>query len=459
MPLFYSAPLAATMSSIAIVTISFLLVSAVYNFNQRAKCQYTPLMWLYIATGMVHLSYNTLKLYTTLAPDSHLVDPNICQIYWQVYQLYIWGKLFMYLFYCARIYRSFRGSAFELSPRRYKMLILSVTIFYVTTSTLFIIEVSQWGNHSKFPLAPQISTPQIETWKDCQLHTDYRAAQSSMLYKIVVLYTGEMVFAVILLRLYVRKVLQLVGHLNFESIEVSMNSVRTVKAKAPPMASPSRTGSRLNTPNHSRHNSRNSRSHSSNLKKSPRSMSSAAGSDQSHHSESPRVEPVREEPADSGNSEMDDAFLQVAVKSTILVIISIFSSLVAAFMFDTIGLWLLDLDCTVNFVCMYLTFVFAKKWYGVMCYGTHKCCWSVCVESVFKCCQKDCCACNGLDGKTANVQMELSVAVDMAKEISPQTTSDSAHHANGSSMGHVNVSTQSELPTVDMVDDRPSDIR
>merc|ERR1712113_80071 len=124
---------------------------------------------------------------------------------------------------------------------------------------------------------------------------------------------------------------------------------------------------------------------------------------------------------ESGNTEMDDAFLQVAVKSTILVIFSILSSILASLLFDAVGRYLLDLDCMVNYICMYLTFVFGKKPYSIICYGTHKCCWEIGVKCCFKCCMVDCCvSCqNGCDcrpgNKDKNQEEELSAVVDNEK--------------------------------------------
>merc|ERR1712113_1136784 len=121
---------------------------------------------------------------------------------------------------------------------------------------------------------------------------------------------------------------------------------------------------------------------------------------------------------ESGNTEMDDAFLQVAVKSTILVIFSILSSILASLLFDAVGRDLLDLDCMVNYICMYLTFVFGKKPYAIVCYGTHKCCWEIGVKCCFRCCMLDfrCdkgkCDCgNGSEDQ----EEELSAVVDSEK--------------------------------------------
>merc|ERR1719229_1386428 len=126
-----------------------------------------------------------------------------------------------------------------------------------------------------------------------------------------------------------------------------------------------------------------------------------------------------------GSASVDDAFLQVAVKSTNLYLFSCITSLCAAFMFDQIGLFLLDLDSVVNYFRMYLTFVFAKQWYGVMCYGTHKCCWSVCVASVFKCCMMDCCACNFTNSASEiKQQTEMGVDIGNPKENEPQQSVD-----------------------------------
>merc|ERR1719229_1225082 len=169
-----------------------------------------------------------------------------------------------------------------------------------------------------------------------------------------------------------------------------------------------------------------------------------------------------------GSASVDDAFLQVAVKSTNLYLFSCITSLCAAFMFDQIGLFLLDLDSVVNYFCMYLTFVFAKQWYGVMCYGTHKCCWSVCVASVFQCCMMDCCACecgqNGV-GK-GDVQQELSTAVNMGNP----TPTNGTDNASGNTTGatslevsakavHVTVATESALPTTEQMDEPPPETR
>lgn len=163
---------------------------------------------------------------------------------------------------------------------------------------------------------------------------------------------------------------------------------------------------------------------------------------------------------------MDDAFLQVAVKSTNLYLFSWITSLFAGTLFDAVGRWLLDIDTVVNYFCMYLTFVFAKQWYGIMCYGTHKCCWSVCVASVFKCCMMDCCACDcGPDVRgNADMAQELSTAVDMGK---PQqdassetvTSADAKDNSNAAKMTHVHVSTQSELPGLDTASDPPPETR
>lgn len=293
--------------------------------------------------------------------------------------------------------------------QNYKILVGSVSFFYVGISLAFFAEVLQWGDQSTFPLdSPQITTAQIETWDDCVYQTDWYARQTSMIIKIVILYLGEATFSIILLRLYVRKVLQLVGHLNFSSIEVSMNSVHSVKktnadaSNVSVDATGDITGDAGNTQN--------------GALDSPDSLSAKRST-----SSTGRTRQEMEDESESGNTEMDDAFLQVAVKSTILVIFSIFSSILASVAFDFVGRFLLDLDCAVNFVCMYLTFVFAKKWYAVICYGTHKCCWEIGVKCCFKCCMVDCCvSCqNGCDcrpgNKEKNQEEELSAVVDNEK--------------------------------------------
>jgi len=439
----YKEVLNATISSLAIIIIIVLLISAVYNFNHRgrgasshkkssSRKKYSVLMWLYIYTGFLYLIYNSIKLYIALAPDSHITHPNMCQFYWQAYQFYIVGKLLMYLFYCNRIYQAFKGSAFETTSRNYKILVGSVSFFYVGISIAFMVEVFQWGDEDAFPLAPDIgkksahsSDATFETWDDCVLQTDYYVGQLSMIIKIIILYLGEATFSIILLRLYVRKVLQLVGHINFSSIEVTMNSVRTVRNTPKSAISAlnvnaksisnevdahkmnqnenvtedqSRTqtvdtainrGDTENDMNHETNSNHNGMSQQ-------HSMATTNGTNSAPHpvpqSSTPHdVEDELSEDEPSGNSEMDDAFLQVAVKSTILVIFSILSSILTSLLFNVVGRFLLDLDCVINYFCMYLTFVFAKKWYSLICYGTHKCCWEIGVKCCFKCCMVDCC--------------------------------------------------------------------
>merc|ERR1712129_381263 len=87
------------------------------------------------------------------------------------------------------------------------------------------------------------------------------------------------------------------------------------------------------------------------------------------------------------------------------------TSILTAMLFDAVGRWLIILDTMVNFVCMFLTFAFAKGVYGTICYGTHKCCWFVCVKSCFACCVRDCCDCECCSKKDRNVdEVQLSVA-------------------------------------------------
>merc|ERR1712228_782002 len=108
------------------------------------------------------------------------------------------------------------------------------------------------------------------------------------------------------------------------------------------------------------------------------------------------------------NQSIDDNFLQIAVKSTNLVIFSLMTSILTAMLFDALGRWLIILDTFVNFICMYLTFAFARTPYSIICYGTHKCCWFVCVKSCFRCCVMDCCKCECCS--KPKVEIELTVA-------------------------------------------------
>ena len=198
---------------------------------------------------------------------------------------------------------------------------------------------------------------------DCVEMADYYVLKPGFVAKIVLLFTGELAFAVILLRLYVRKVL-LVTNIA-QGLEVSMNSVRTRSASQSAARSSSTTTSASST-------------------------AATAGS------------------MESENQNIDDSFLQIAVKSTNLVIFSLITSILTAALFDRVGRWLIILDTFVNFICMYLTFVFARGPYGIICYGTHKCCWYVMVRSFFRCCVMDCCKCDCCAKK--RVDIELGVA-------------------------------------------------
>ena len=100
----------AAISGLSALIILSLLLLAVCNFNRKNGCRYTSFMMSFVATGVLYIIYNLLKCYTALAPDS-VIAQNLqtCQLYWQCYQFYIFGKFGMYLFYSTRVFQTFKG--------------------------------------------------------------------------------------------------------------------------------------------------------------------------------------------------------------------------------------------------------------------------------------------------------------------------------------------------------------
>ena len=153
------------LSCLAIFTITTLLIISVWHFNKNLdrNSKLSPFMWTYIITAILYIIYNIFKLYTSVAPEE-LSNPQLCQVYWQSYDWYLMGKLFMYLFYCHRVYETFKNSSFALSKKSYKLLVIFVSVYYLAISIAFATECGLWSYQSLYPLAPSIGSDDFETW-------------------------------------------------------------------------------------------------------------------------------------------------------------------------------------------------------------------------------------------------------------------------------------------------------
>eukprot|EP01084_Bolivina_argentea_P186909 322074_1 len=222
----YAKAIEAVVSALTICVISIFFIHTTIHFLKMPK--YTLLMWIFTLTVISYLGYNILKFYTSIATDAMFLNASYCQCYWQSYSFYLIGKLLLYLFYCNRIYETFRGSVFEIKSKDYKILVFVVVLFYIGITFAFILESAQWGDTDLYPLPDTIENNAITQWQDCVHIDDHNILYPQFIVKIILLFAGEIFFAIILLRLYVRKVLLVTGLTDQFKVEVSMNSVHSV---------------------------------------------------------------------------------------------------------------------------------------------------------------------------------------------------------------------------------------
>lgn len=273
----------------------------------------------------------------------------LCDIYFNSYAVYSAGKCFMIVFLTFRVYVIF-GRSIQNNFRRKNciLIIVSIVLFHVCIMIGFLVHMRNHIWYKKYHQSNE--NLEIISFDDCLA---IEAFNSDVIFYILVAiaFSGEVVFSIIVLRLYIRRLLGLAKNLNkilnIQSIAANSNSIAgatVMKNTTSPVISPS-----LNR----------------------------------------RITPVCEYIEDSLE------FIDLAAKATNLVIFSIISSIIASVVYDIFGRWIFPINTLVNCLCMYLTFSFGKRMYYILCEKCacklHYCCLNICVLKYFACCDWGCC--------------------------------------------------------------------
>lgn len=333
---------------ISVIIIPIIFVHSYYHIRHVKPTTSKYFLASYFLSLSCYFLFDIMKLFTTIY-TGRFDNQHFCEIYFQSYLAFAAGKCFMLTFLTFRVYVVF-GKTIQNPFRRRNCIVINtlIVIFFVSIASGFTIHeiVQEWYNN----YLQSGNNQSISSYDDCIAVESFNT-DLAYYTLVIITFTGEIIFSVIVLRLYVRRLLGLATNIK----DITDTNRIAVNGEAQPTATAIEV------------------------------VQAITG--QMYHLAAPEC----------AFDEQSLEFLNAAAKATNLVIISIVSTIITSIIFDILGRWALTINTIVNSLSMYLTFSFGKRIYDIFCMNhmcsIHNCCFNICILKCFACCKWRCCEC------------------------------------------------------------------
>eukprot|EP01083_Nonionella_stella_P038368 104396_1 len=372
---------------IAWMTIDFLLHE--YDHKKGLKCWKIPIdqslslsMFILLILFAIHCITNTM--YAIMAETSGTFNPIWCLSQYVLVTWYSFSKMCVFTFYIVRLGIVFNNSSFAVSLTRLKLLTLFILLPSIVMSIMGFYMVWYVASHydpDKYPM-------EVNTFRDCSIVDDIYTPPSVSIFKYIslaVYFLSELIYSIIILRLFLSRVLLL--SLSFNQMQTRVQSRGSKGSK----------GARSRSPSKTRSNSGNTIQSDVDADALDRVRSETDIDLQNADSETrtKREKKVkfknRKKRATSEARKMElrntELFLNLAIKTTNLIIFVVVTNYLALVKFGAkINPVLLMIDAVCNCFAVYVSFRFSSRHYDRIFGLCHTHCYECCAQLCYCCC-------------------------------------------------------------------------
>eukprot|EP01084_Bolivina_argentea_P069637 126669_1 len=310
--------------------IEFTIAYVIWKYSQQLKRKVLSNIAVFciIFYGLYCVTWVISSIYElSVASFNH----NMCFLNWTAPYLFLFQQPLLYIFFIIRLFQMFQDSAYTYSKRFVKFFIIFIIILFSTAfipATFWMI--SDWTSYSN---AHNHNYDEIQSFTDCTkvLSKQTNTGKLFLGLTIGINFFCEFILSVIILRLYLKRLLLL--SLTYNEIQLKINQ-------------------------------------------KTQSQDSESGV-------SPRVTKKKDILTHKKNA----LFLSLAIKTTNIISIVVFSGYIGVLMFNGgfFGLYWRTFDHVIKCICLLMTFKFGDKIYYKICI-CQQCCYSLMTKCCFCCC-------------------------------------------------------------------------